>query len=232
MNADLRVPFVAAGHLRSSAGERAALVCELSRDGLRLQVEESPTGEAEVRFPLPDGGPPVAARAVVRWTERRHDGAPAPLPVACGVELVGLSDADRERIARVVERYRKRPTPVLGIEQPRSGLLRVPFVEPCTLRGARGERRATTCNLSVFGAYVALDEPPAPGEELQFEIDLASPVGRFERRATVTWRHPESRYRPHTLPTGCGLRFEELTRHDLRQLSRFVDSRLEHLPRG
>lgn len=223
----LRLPFVAASRLRRDDRWDAAMLCNLSSRGLYLHVDHPPRDATEVRFPLPDGGPPVTAVAEPRWTQR--DAAPW-LPVRCGLSFVELAGEDRDRILRLVDRFRTRPTPVLGIEQPHSGLLRVPLIVPCTLAGDFGEAAGKTCNLSVFGVYATLAPIPERGVVGRLRLELPSPIGRFEREVTVAWRNPEPRARPHTLPDGCGLRFEELSTLDIRRLWRLVEDHLARLP--
>lgn len=231
-DAQLRVPYVAAGSVLWEEGEEAAIVCNLSPGGLHLQLERVPRREVEVRFPLPDGGPPVRARVAVRWARRDVEEAAVSRPLTgCGLRFVALAPRDRERIERLVASHRDRPTPVAGINQPRSGLSRVPLLAPCVLAGGFGELEGRTCNLSVFGAYVAVAPPPDRDEVAELRVDLPSPVGRFVRRVTVTWRNPAKAHRPHVLPEGCGLRFEGLSTLDVRHLSRLVDERLHHAPR-
>ena len=228
----LRVPYVAAGRVLWEGGEEEAIVCDLSSRGLHLQLGRVPPREVEVRFPLPDGGPPVMARVAVRWFRRGVEEHAASRPLTgCGMSFVGLAASDRERIDRIVADYRSRPTPDVGVTQPRSGLSRIPLIAPCTLAGEFGELHGRTCNLSVFGVYAALASPPQRGEVAELRVELPPPVGSFVRRVTVAWRNPATTHRPHILPEGCGLRFEGLATLDVRHLSRLVDERLERLLR-
>jgi len=227
----VRMPYVAASRLRWNGRRECALVCNLSSGGVFLHVDEPPRGEAEVRFPLPDGGEKIVARAAVRWVDRATAEGGTPLPVACGLGFVSITDQDRERILRQVDHYLALPTPVLGIAQPRSGLMRVQLVAPCTLRGEFGTIQGKTCNLGVFGVYAAIDPQLPVGTEAELRLRLPEPIGEFVASVTVSWRNSRSEVHRHVLPPGCGLRFEGLARPEIRNLVRLVDDRLSRMPR-
>jgi len=229
----LRLPFVAGSELRWNARRDRALICNLSCGGVLAHVDRLPEGEVEVDFPLPDDGPPVHARAAVRWSGPAFAERSGFLPVACGLGFVEIEPEIRERIARLARRYRQQPVPAVGIAQPRSGILRVPLILPCRFRSeSTGVLRGKTCNVSAFGVYVTLERELELGSQGQLELDLPPPVGSFAPRVTVAWRNPDLEPRPHALPVGCGLRFEGLGRTELAALVRVVDELLAQVPRG
>ena len=221
-----RIPYVAACTLHGAGGGRSALVRNLSSQGVYLHLEEVPEGEVELSFPLPDGGPPVRARAVARWTKEVGEEEAGKLPLGSGFHFLDLPPADRGRIDRVVAEYLRRPTPLAGVSQPRSGAARIPLITSCRLAGAWGEASGHTCNFSIFGIYAAVAPIPAVGEAVELRLVLPGDSEPFVRKATVTWRNPDAAERPHMLPAGCGLRFEDLSLADVRLLSQIVDGYL------
>jgi len=229
--APARVPYVAACELRTAAGSRSALIRNLSSGGIYVHLDEVPAGEAALHFPLPDGGPPVTVRAAARWAKESDEENAGELPMGCGFRFIEVPAPVQERIDRVVAEHAAQPTPLAGVAQPLSGAARVPVIASCRLAGAFGEASGHTCNLSIFGVYVAVDPVPAEGEPVELRLMLPGDEEPFVRRATVTWRNPQAPPRPHLLPAGCGLRFEGLSLVDVRHLSSIVDGYLTRLPR-
>lgn len=227
---EVRIPYVAACTLETAEGRRSALVRNLSPHGVYLHLEELPAGEVTLTFPLPDGGPPVRARAAVRWSKEVGEEAPGGLPVGSGFRFVEIAPGDAARVERLVADHLRRPTPVAGVSQPQSGAARIPLIASCRLAGAWGEASGHTCNLSIFGVYAAVTPIPAVGERVELRLMLPGDSEPFVRHATVTWRNPETPARPHLLPAGCGLRFEDLSLGDVRLLSQIVDGYLALLP--
>lgn len=225
-SANVRMPFVARCELRLAAGAVPALICNVSAHGCFLHVEPIPQGEFDLVFPLPDGGPPVEARVAVKWANEDSLATAASLPRGCGVRFVVMPQADRWRVEKLVDTFRGAASAPVGAESPESPAARVPLIAPCTVRSSRGEHRGVTCNLSMFGVYVAVEPIPELGERVGLSLELPRKRTPFELIASVTWRSldPPSWQRP--LPAGCGLRFENLAMTDMRYLARLVD---EHL---
>lgn len=221
-----RIPYVAACTLDTAAGRRSALVRNLSAQGVYLHLEEVPDGEVGLSFALPDGGPPVHARAEVRWSKGVEESEPGELPMGCGFRFVRIEPGDAERIERLVADHLRQPTPVAGVTPPRSGAARIPLIASCRLAGAWGEASGHTCNLSIFGVYAAVNPIPAVGERVELRLVVPGDSEPLVRRATVIWRNPEAPAKPHLLPAGCGLRFEDLSLADVRLLSQIVDGYL------
>jgi hypothetical protein len=53
-------------------------------------------------------------------------------------------------------------------------------------------------------------------------LKLPRHAGSFERAAIVTWQNLDHPDRPHALPPGCGLRFEDLSAADHELLAALV----------
>ncbi|MEZ4340351.1 MAG: TIGR02266 family protein [Sandaracinaceae bacterium] len=92
--------------------------------------------------------------------------------------------------------------------------------------GLEGENRffsAVTGDLSPGGLFVATDTPLMVGTELVLSFVL--PDGyRVATDATVAWvRAP--RYRPDELPSGMGVRFEQLSAEDRKAIDHFLKDR-------
>lgn len=227
--APVRIPFVAACTLQTATGRRSALVRNLSSQGLYVHLEEELEGEVELSFPLPDGGPPVRVRAVARWSKEVGEESTGPFPVGCGFRFVDVAASDQGRIDRLVAAHASQPGSIAGITQPRSGAARVPLITSCRLAGAWGEASGHTCNLSIFGVYAAVAPIPEVGESVELRLVLPGDSEPFVHRATVTWRNPGMPARPHLLPAGCGLRFDDLGLGDIRLLAQIVDGYLARL---
>lgn len=224
--ADVRMPFVTRCEIRQGDRIAAGLICNFSAHGCFLHVDPIPSGELDLTFSLPDGGPPVAARVAVQWVNEGGLATASSLPVGCGLRFVLMAPSDRWRVEALVETYRGQSALPVGAETPESPAARVPLIAPCTLRGDFGEARGSTCNLSMFGVYAAVDPIPGVGERVWASLALPRKRTAFEQWATVTWRSdgPPTWHRP--LPPGCGLRFEGLGMTDMRYLSQLVE---EHL---
>lgn len=92
------------------------------------------------------------------------------------------------------------------IREPRSGLVRIPFVSRCRMEGIRHTADGLICDLSAAGLFVAMEPVPAPAEH--FRVSFALPGDEpVEVDAMVMWRNAGASPRMPDLPTGCGLRF-------------------------
>ena len=151
------------------------------------------------------------------------------LPAGFGLRFVSLPPEDVRRLAALVAAFQASPGPQVGIDQPFTGRVRIPFVESCTLRGAFGEARGSTCNLSVLGVYAALDRIPEKGAEATISFRLPSFPGLFERPVVVVWQNLNRPDRVHALPPGCGLRFTFLSPVDEEILASRVSEYLAGL---
>lgn len=116
------------------------------------------------------------------------------------------------------------PTTAPGKDRRAIGLIRIPFVRPCSLELDDGTR-ASAClvNLSVLGAYVSHQDPfaatdrdpplppdlPRLGQSLRlgFRLDSGDPIRVLGR---ASWVNPRQQHPVHSLPPGFGLQFQPL----------------------
>jgi Tfp pilus assembly protein PilZ len=89
--------------------------------------------------------------------------------------------------------------------QPYSAMWRVPLQESCRLEGAGLAAAGALCNLSLGGAYVAVDPVPRVGENVLLSFALPGRAGPIAVEAVVCWDN-SGRQAPG-LPSGCGLEF-------------------------
>lgn len=103
----VRIPYVAPCVVSGADGPRRASVCNLSRDGVYVCLDQIPAlGEAViVAFRLPGQGEAFERIGVVAW--RNPDGPERvhALPPGCGLRFVNLSAADRALLVDLVESY-------------------------------------------------------------------------------------------------------------------------------
>ena len=118
-------------------------------------------------------------------------------------------------------------------ERRSNGLLRVPFVRRCDLAFDDGTRTAAfLVNISLLGAYIALDQ-------LQMPLLNRGVTGRFpspgrERevvfRGTVTWLNPKQQHPVHSLPPGFGVKLAALDPEDQRCIEEIVEEYIARNP--
>lgn len=228
----VRVPYVARCELRGAGKIVSGLICNFSALGCYLHVDPVLEGEFDLSFPLPDGGPPAKARAAVTWVNATAPASATAPPVGCGVRFVLMSQSDRKRVEALVEAFRFAPTPLLGVEQPQSQAVRIPLIAPCTLEGDFGIARGSTCNLSIFGVYAAVDPIPQSGTRVRMSLVLPRRETPLERSATVTWHNLGGPNWVLPLPPGCGVRFDDLSLKEIRFLSSLVEECLEQASSG
>lgn len=227
-----RIPYVQSCRVRSGGEERVGLLCNVSVLGVYLYLDPRPEigTPVQLEFPLPDGGPEVAADALVTWV---NDFAPdhvEELPQGCGLRFTALAPVDVRRLHALVAGFVAAPRPLTGRPESRPDKVRIPFVAPCVLSGAGGPRRANVCNLSRDGIFVGLEAAPEPGAAVIVSFRLPGLEEAFERIAIVAWRNSEGPGRVHALPPGCGLRFASLSDDDSARLAELVDTYAGALP--
>lgn len=103
----VRVPYVAPCVVSGANGPRRASVCNLSRDGVYVSLDEIPAlGEAViVAFRLPGQQEAFERIGVVAWRNPVGPARVHALPPGCGLRFANLSAADREVLAELVESY-------------------------------------------------------------------------------------------------------------------------------
>jgi hypothetical protein len=209
-----RVPFVQSCALSWDGLESASLICNLSILGVYVHLE-APVERDDVvtlRFGLPDEGPEIEAAAVVTWVNDPPPEGSTGLPRGCGLRFLRVAPDDLRRIAALVKAYLAAPQEqaMVGVGQPFTGRLRIPFVAACTLTGKFGTRHGSLCNLSVVGVYVALAEIPTVGARGRISFRIPGSGEEVEADFRVTWQNPDVPTRARALPPGCGLCFENL----------------------
>lgn len=227
-----RIPYVQTCRVTVDGEERSGLLCNISVLGVYLHLEPRPeigTG-LEIEFPLPDGGPPISARASVTWVNEAPPDRVEELPQGCGLRFTALAPEEVRRLSALVAKFVAAPLPLAGRSESRAEKVRIPFVAPCVLSGLDGPRRASVCNLSRDGIYVSVEPVPATGTAVIVAFRLPGMEEAFERVAVVAWRNPEGPGRVHALPPGCGLRFSGLTGEDSARLAALVDEYAGSLP--
>jgi uncharacterized protein (TIGR02266 family) len=90
-------------------------------------------------------------------------------------------------------------------QQPHSAVWRVPAQGVCRLEGESGIAAGVLCNLSLGGAFVALDSVPRVGENVVLSFALPGDASALAMDAVVCWDNSERR--ATGLPPGCGLEF-------------------------
>lgn len=229
----LRIPFAQRCEIELDGARRSCLTCNLSLLGLYLHLDPPPERGTEVglRFLLPDGGPPVSASAMVTWSNEDPPASIVDLPVGCGLRFTGMGPEERARVERLITEFVRRPEAAVGLNQPRSGRHRIPFVAHATLLHGAGLATGTVCNLSVAGVYVATGADLETEDRLVVSFDLPGlPGGPFARRARVAWANPDLPTSPHALPPGYGFEFLDLSESDRTLLAQAVAESLAQLP--
>ncbi len=91
------------------------------------------------------------------------------------------------------------------------GLLRVPFVRRCELRGEDGTREtALIVNINVLGAYVASEWRTRLGQVLWLRFGVPGRAPEVEVHGLVAWINQRQEHPVHSLPLGFGVRFATL----------------------
>ncbi len=226
-----RVPFIRTCTLVQNGLDTTCLICNLSILGVYLHLEAVLERGCEVtlRFRVADHEPEIEAVAVVAWVNEVPPEGAAGLPLGCGLRFIRVAPDDLRRIAALVAEFLTAPQEKVqvGIEQPFTGRVRVPFITPCTLAGRFGVRHGSVCNLSTLGAYVAIDEIPARGTRGSITFHLPGDGQDLTTDFKVTWQNPDLPNRVHALPPGCGLLFESLGVREEKLLAAFVNDYLQ-----
>ncbi len=226
-----RVPIIRTCTLESDGLATTCLICNLSILGVYLHLEEAPARGREVnlRFHLADDGPEIEAAAVVTWVNEVPPEGAGGLPLGCGLRFVRVDPTHLRQIAALVAEFLAAPQVrvQVGVEQPFTGRVRIPFITPCTLAGRFGVRHGSVCNLSTLGAYVAIDEIPARGARGSITFHLPGDARELTTEFKVTWQNPDIPKRVHALPPGCGLLFEQLGEREEKLLAGFVNDYLQ-----
>lgn len=108
---------------------------------------------------------------------------------------------------------------------PAAGRRRIPYIRRCEVReNGAAPLSGLICNLSVLGAYIALEEIPPTGVLVDLEFRLPQNERPVRVRAQITWENPFQDNPIHGLPPGCGMRFLTLSADDERRIDALIQS--------
>lgn len=100
---------------------------------------------------------------------------------------------------------------------------RVPLVRKCQLSFPDGRTgTAFIVNVSVVGAYLAMDEAPPLGAELSVGFTVPGNSREIRAGSVVVWLNPRQQHPVHSLPPGVGLKFQQLSQSDRARVEAFV----------
>ena len=112
-----------------------------------------------------------------------------------------------------------------------SGLLRVPFVQRCSLQFDDGKTAsAFLVNINVLGAYVARDDLPLLGQAVTCSFRTPDNDSELILEGVVAWVNPHQQHPVHSLPPGFGIKFERLPPADLKRIERLVRTYVSRRP--
>ena len=117
-----------------------------------------------------------------------------------------------------------------ALRQPRSGVVRLACSEPCEVQAQSTVWHGTIWNVSVLGAYVALDGIlPDVGTEVHLSFKLPADSIPIATLARVAWQNPASLFKGcgeicAPQPPGCGLEFLALRDEDRERIRARVAS--------
>lgn len=118
------------------------------------------------------------------------------------------------------------------MKEKRQNLRFGPLVIKVELNLGEARREGYLTNVSSGGAFLAIDEPPPIGTELQLRALLPWRLGELKASATVVWRNvaienTETQDSGHqemaNAITGAGLAFTKLTPHAETALQAYLD---------
>jgi Tfp pilus assembly protein PilZ len=119
-------------------------------------------------------------------------------------------------------------------ERRRTRLLRVPFVQACTIHLTQGGGvlPGFIVNINTLGAYVAAEkgESPALGAAVVCRFRIPENTIELSVRGTVAWVNPYQEHPVHSLPSGFGVKFDTLPEEHARRIQRIVDDYAERRP--
>ena len=85
-------------------------------------------------------------------------------------------------------------------------------------------------DLSLQGVYVATDDLPAVGEELDITFGVPGNTRELTIRSVVAWLQAEQTHPVHGLPVGFGARFQQADIEDIRIIARTIQQYCESNP--
>ncbi len=219
-----RIPYAQRCRVRRGRERMTGVLCNISVLGAyaTLDIIPKPGELVEIAFPLPRTQQWVRTQARVIWQNLEEPRKANGLPPGCGMRFESLSPADETLIAALVEECKKRVPMALGASTPKSGFVRVPYIQRCRIEHDGKTRAAVVCNLSVIGVYVTIDPLLPEGARIKISFLLPGDPRSFRALATVRWLNPEDPQKVDSLAPGCGLRFDDLPEDETRRLERVV----------
>ena len=101
------------------------------------------------------------------------------------------------------------PKPKKPPEPVRRSPFRVPFVRKCTIAFSDGKSREVfIANINEYGAYLADQEMPQPGQGITLRFRLTGSETEVVVTGAVAWVNPLQQHPVHSLPPGYGLQFD------------------------
>lgn len=211
---DARIPYVRRCVVQRDGRPIDAVICSLGLHDVYVTFP-SPANDAIpaagervcLRFHLPGDPEPIVANATVTWRNLDNRVSVDGMPRGCRLALDPLRPDDERRIRELTEDFRQSPSPRIAVPSPRSGFIRIPYVEPCLLVGEHATWDGVICNLSLLGAYVTLAPCPPMGAKVHLFFKTPDKPTPSEVPCEVAWTNEDERAQAHALPPGCGLRF-------------------------
>jgi hypothetical protein len=107
----------------------------------------------------------------------------------------------------------------------------VPLVRKCQLTFPDGRPgTAFIVNVSVVGAYLAMDDIPPLGAQLSVGFTFPGNSREIRTSGCVVWLNPRQQHPVHSLPPGVGLKFEGLAESDRARIEAFVRDYVSRRP--
>ena len=100
----------------------------------------------------------------------------------------------------------------------------MPYAGICDVVQNGTSQRAVLCNLSLVGAYVHTERPPARNSVVELVFDLADGGPRIHAGATVTWVNDGPLEATPSMPRGFGARFLTADPDAVRRIANMVAS--------
>jgi hypothetical protein len=218
-----RIPYTQICRVTRAGRTVDGVLCNISVLGVYVALDLVPeVGETlELTFVLP-GGARITSEGIVVWRNPEDPASIHRLPPGCGLRFVALEPHHSRRIDELVSAYRASLPLGIGATPPRSGHVRVPYVQRCQIVFDDRPQLGIVCNVSTLGVYVATDNVPEVGAHADVSFMLPRDARRFEAGATLAWRNTVAQRQVESLPPGAGFRFDVLAAESRARLERLV----------
>jgi Tfp pilus assembly protein PilZ len=152
---------------------------------------------------------------------------PASRPLARDFRRGPPAPAPRKSKRGIVRGVRARRRRGRVYRRQRSGFDRVPYVGVCDVAQDGAHERGLLCNLSILGAYVHTERPPARHSEIEVAFDLPDGGPQVRAAGSVAWVNDGPLVDSTALPHGFGVHFLEANPDDIRRIATLVSSFLD-----